>query len=271
MTMRITVEHTTRYGFVTDATYSIQSLRLTPPGFDGQKLVTWEIACTPDADMTPTRDAFGNILHLMTVEGPHRDIAITARGAVDVEDRHGVVQGLADSVPLRVFLRRTALTAPDGEITALAGDPPAGNTLAWLHGLMERIRDRVDYRTGVTDTATTATEALRSGNGVCQDHAHIFIAAARIATIPARYVTGYLLTDGETVAEAHHAWAEAWVDGLGWVGFDVANRVCPTDRYVRMCAALDAQGAAPIRGSRRGGGAEELAVEVIVQQQSAQQ
>ena len=71
--------------------------------------------------------------------------------------------------------------------------------------------------------------------------------------------------------EAHHAWAEAWVDGLCWVGFDVANRMCPTDRYVRMGAALDAYGASPIRGSRRGGGAEKLAVEVIVQQQNAQQ
>jgi transglutaminase-like putative cysteine protease len=137
---------------------------------------------------------------------------------------------------------------------------------------MGRIRDRVEYRTGVTDTATTAAEALRPGNGVCQDHAHIFIAAARVAAVPARYVTGYLLTDdGSPVAEAHHAWAEAWVDGIGWIGFDVANRICPTDRYVRMVAALDAYGAAPIRGSRRGGGAEQLEVQVFVQQQSIQQ
>ena len=269
--MRIAIEHTTRYGFATDATYSIQSLRLTPPGFDGQTLLDWQITCDPEADMTPTRDGFGNILHLMTIEGPHRDIAITARGMVEVEDRHGIVQGLADSVPLRVFLRRTALTAPDADIAALAGDAPADNRLTWLHGLMDRIRDRVDYRTGVTDAATTAAEALRAGHGVCQDHAHIFIAAARVAASPARYVTGYLLTDdGAVAAEAHHAWAEAWVDGLGWIGFDAANRICPTDHYVRLGAALDAYGAAPIRGSRRGGGAEKLDVEVLVQQQNAQ-
>jgi transglutaminase-like putative cysteine protease len=269
--MRIAIEHTTRYQFDADATYSIQSLRLTPAEFDGQKVLNWQIACTPEAEMTPTRDGFGNIMHLMTVEGPHRDIAITARGAVDVEDRAGVVQGLADSAPLRVFLRRTALTTPGPEIVSLAGASPADGTLAWLHGLMDRIRDRVEYRTGVTDAATTAAEALRAGHGVCQDHAHIFIAAVRVAGIPARYVTGYLLTDDTLAAEAHHAWAEAWVNGLGWVGFDVANRVCPTDRYVRMGAALDAYGAAPIRGSRRGGGAEKLEVEVLVQQQSAQQ
>ena len=270
--MRITIEHTTRYGFAADATYSIQSLRLTPSEFHGQTLVNWQLACTPEAEMTATRDGFGNVLHLMTIERPHRDIAITAQGTVEIEDRHGVVQGLTETVPLRVFLRRTALTAPDAEIVAISGDPPDGNTLAWLHALMDRIRHRVDYLTGVTDTATTAAEALRSGNGVCQDHAHIFISAARLGAVPARYVTGYLLTgDSALVAEAHHAWAEAWVDGLGWVGFDVANRVCPTDRYVRMGAALDAHGAAPIRGSRRGGGAEKLAVEVLVQQQSTQQ
>ncbi len=270
--MRITIEHTTRYGFAADATYSIQSLRLTPPDFDGQKLLSWQVTCDLPADMTATHDGFGNVLHLMTVEGPHRGIAITARGTVDVEDRNGMVQGLVDNVPLRVFLRRTALTMPDAEIMTLAGDPPVGTTPAWLHGLMDRIRDRVDYLTGVTDTATTASQALSSGNGVCQDHAHIFIAAARVAGVPARYVTGYLLTgDGALAADAHHAWAEAWVDGIGWIGFDVANRICPTDRYVRLGAALDAYGAAPIRGSRRGGGAEKLEVEVLVQQQNAQQ
>ncbi len=111
---------------------------------------------------------------------------------------------------------------------------------------------------------------------MCQDHAHIFIAAARTLGIPARYVTGYLLmedtSDGAGPAEAHHAWAEAWVESLGWVGFDVANRICPTERYVRLAAGLDAGYAAPIVGSRRGGADEKLDVSVAVQQQqSAQQ
>jgi transglutaminase-like putative cysteine protease len=129
----------------------------------------------------------------------------------------------------------------------------------------------VEYETGVTDSLTKAEEALGAGHGVCQDHAHIFISACRVGGVPARYVTGYLLTDGVSDEEAHHAWAEAWVEGLGWVGFDVANNVCPTDRYVRLAAALDASYAAPIRGSRRGGGEERLEVEVRVQEQSAQQ
>ena len=106
---------------------------------------------------------------------------------------------------------------------------------------------------------------------MCQDHAHIFISAARTLGVPARYITGYLLLEAPSASEAHHAWAEAWVEGLGWVAFDVANRICPTERYVRLAAGLDAGYAAPIIGSRRGGSSEKLDVSVEVQQRSAQQ
>jgi transglutaminase-like putative cysteine protease len=269
--MRIEIEHITRYRFSGEASYSVQSLRLTPSEFAGQRVIDWTIACQPDGVLTPTRDGFGNLMHLLTIEAPHRGIAIIAHGTVEVEERHGVVQGLVENVPLRVFLRRTALTRPDAAITALAESIPPDNRLAALHDLMGRIRDRVDYVTGVTESSTTASEALAAGNGVCQDHAHIFIAAARAAGIPARYITGYLVTAEADSADAHHAWAEAWIEGLGWVGFDVANRLCPTDHYVRIAGALDANDAAPIRGSRRGGGAETLEVEVMVQQQQGGQ
>jgi transglutaminase-like putative cysteine protease len=195
-----------------------------------------------------------------------------SQGLVEVEDRNGVVQGLADPMPLRVYLRRTELTAPsDGIREILASAGGSENRIAVLHKLMGLIRDHVDYLPGVTSFGTTADEALSAGKGVCQDHAHIFISAAREAHIPARYVTGYLLLEGQEQADAHHAWAEAWVDGLGWVGFDVANRICPTDHYVRIGAGLDAQYATPIRGSNRGGIGESLEVEVSVVQSMSQQ
>jgi transglutaminase-like putative cysteine protease len=126
---------------------------------------------------------------------------------------------------------------------------------------------------GTTDVHTEAAAALADGKGVCQDHTHIFIAGCRTLEVPARYVTGYLYLGDDAGAEAHHAWAEAWVDGLGWVGFDVANRICPTDNYVRLASGLDAGYAAPIKGSRRGGSGESLDVAVAVHQQqnSAQQ
>ena len=118
--------------------------------------------------------------------------------------------------------------------------------------------------------ATTAGEALRSGAGVCQDHSHVFISAARVLGIPARYVGGYLWT-GQPESEASHAWAEAYVEDLGWVGFDPSNRICPTEAYVRSSIGLDYAAAAPIRGVRRGNAAERLAVSISVLAEDGQQ
>jgi transglutaminase-like putative cysteine protease len=140
-----------------------------------------------------------------------------------------------------------------------------------MHVLMNAVRDKVDYAIGVTNAHTSAAEALSDGQSVCQDHAHIFISAARVMGVPARYVNGYFLTETDEPSEAHHAWAEAYIEGLGWLGFDPANRICPTDHYVRLACGLDAGSAAPIRGTRRGGTDEVLDVLVEVQQQSAQQ
>jgi transglutaminase-like putative cysteine protease len=134
-----------------------------------------------------------------------------------------------------------------------------------LHALMNDIHSRVAYELGATHAHTTAAEAFADQRGVCQDHAHIFIAAARAAGIPARYVTGYLVTGQGASSTAAHAWAEALVPDLGWIGFDPANAKCPTDNYVRVAAGIDAAGVTPIRGSRRGGNGERMRVEVRVE------
>jgi transglutaminase-like putative cysteine protease len=132
---------------------------------------------------------------------------------------------------------------------------------------MLAIRERVDYVVGVTSSATTAAEALAQGRGVCQDHAQVFAAAARCLGHPARYVSGYLWTEAGT-SDANHAWAEAHVDGLGWVGFDPAN---PTEAYVRVAIGLDYLEAAPVRGVRRGVAEETLDVAVDVRHAQEQQ
>jgi transglutaminase-like putative cysteine protease len=269
--MRIVVEHRTRYRYEAPAAYSAQLLRLTPAVFDGQKVIDWKVDSQPATPLREGRDGFGNITHFLAVNRPHEGIEIVASGTVETADTAGVVAGLSEVVPLAVYLRHTPLTEPDAAISALAEALPASERVPWLHALMAAIRERVAYVTGVTGTETTAAQALAAGQGVCQDHAHIFIAAARQADVPARYVTGYLFLDDPDHAVAHHAWAEAWVAGLGWVGFDAANGVCPTEHYVRLAAALDARYAAPIRGMHRGGVGESLAVEVKVQQAGQQQ
>ena len=201
---------------------------------------------------------------------PHQQLVIEAGGVVETSDCNGVVAGLKHAIPPRVFLKETARTRPNAAIRELAQSAKGADMLARLHALAG-VRDRVDYMPGTTDAHTGAAEALADGKGVCQDHAHIFIAAARTIGVPARYITGYLVVGEEGSADAHHAWAEAWVEGLGWVAFDVANRICLTERYVRLAAGLDAGYAAPITGLRKGGAEEKLDVAVEVQQQSAQQ
>ena len=269
--MLISIRHITRYSYAEPVSYTIQSLRLTPAPFEGQRVLDWRVARAGAGAPLQFKDGFGNTVDLIAINARHEELAIEAGGTVETEDRNGVVAGLAEVTPLRVFLKETAQTRPDAAIRALAASAQGKDPLSRLHALVGAVRDRVEYVAGVTDAHTGAAEALADGEGVCQDHAHIFISAARTLGVPARYVTGYLVLGAPSPSEAHHAWAEAWVEGLGWVGFDIANRICPTERYVRLAAGLDAGYAAPIIGSRRGGSTEKLDVSVEVQQQSAQQ
>ncbi len=261
--MLISIRHTTRYTYPQPATYTVQSLRLRPPSFKGQRVLEWSVTTSAKGGTVNFTDGFGNAVEMIAINAPHRELLIEAHGTVETEDTSGVLAGLSNSVPVRVFLKETPQTAPDEAIVALAKGVEGGDALPRMHALAELVCAKVEYLVGSTHAHTTAAEALKEGKGVCQDHAHIFIAAARVLGVPARYVTGYLVAETEEPAEAHHAWAEAWIDGLGWVGFDVANSICPTDRYVRLTTGLDAATAAPITGSRRGGGDEVLTVSVV--------
>jgi transglutaminase-like putative cysteine protease len=273
--MLIEIRHVTTYKYETPARYSIRSLRLTPPSFEGQELISWNIDATGFENNVEYRDGFGNLTHLTSISSAHEGVKIEASGLVETEDRSGIVRGLIEIAPRRVFLRETASTLPDKSIRELARSVSNGKVpkdgLDCMHALMRTVRDAVDYEIGSTHEHTTAAEALAAGKGVCQDHAHVFISAARVIGIPARYVNGYFLSGTIAPSEAHHAWAEAWIDGLGWVGFDPANGMCPTERYVRLACGFDASSAAPIRGTQRGGANEALDVRVEVEQQGGQQ
>lgn len=263
--MLISVKHRTTHIYEEEADYTIQSLRLMPGNFKGQKVLSWSVS-SPNADKALTfTDCFGNRVRTITISEPHSEIEVCAEGVVETEDCNGVVSGLSEIAPVSVFLRSTQQTEADEAIQELAVESDKGELLPTLHELNRAILDRVEYQKGSTDSKTTAAEALAGEYGVCQDHTHIFISAARTLKIPARYVTGYLLTDDKD--EAHHAWAEVYVADLGWVGFDVSNQLCPTERYVRIACGLDAEDAAPIRGTFQGGDSERLDILVDVQQQ----
>jgi transglutaminase-like putative cysteine protease len=271
--MLIRVRHETIYRYGAPAKSAMQRLLVTPRNHDGQHVRQWRIDVDHDCCLVSGEDAFGNIEHRFFVEGPLQSLTTLVEGEVETFDQAGVVSGAVERVPLALFLRETPLTRPDAALASFAREvaAPELTTLARLHALMAALREGLAFESSATHPATTAAEAFAKRRGVCQDFAHVFIACARALGVPSRYVSGYLRQDdGETAQVASHAWAEAHVEGLGWVGFDPVHGLCPNEAYVRVAAALDQLGAAPVRGARIGGGAEEMTVNVRVEDARAQ-
>jgi transglutaminase-like putative cysteine protease len=271
--MRLRIDHTTTYRYEPPAGGVIQILRMTPRSFDSQYVVDWQIFVSTDTRLQMHHDAFGNITHLLS-DGPLTDLTIHVEGIVETSDSSGVLRGTEERFPPSLFLRTTELTEANEEMRALAGDlrRQAGeDVLGFLHALMLQIDAHMTYETDPTASGGNAAEAFALGRGVCQDYAHIFIACARIAGVPARFASGHVLrSDLALTRQAGHAWAEAYVPKLGWVGFDPANSICTTDAHVRVAIGLDYLGAAPVRGTRYGGGSESLEVAVSIQQAGRQ-
>jgi transglutaminase-like putative cysteine protease len=268
--MRICVSHLTTYRYHTPAGSVIQILRLTPRNHEGQYVARWRIEVSSDCRLDEHEDAFGNITHAFTADGPFAELRVLVEGEVETRDTEGIVKEAVERFPPSLFLRETALTQPDDAIIAFAQDAfkAAGdNTLKLLHLVLNRLHDGMKFDTDPTQPTTTAAESFTLKRGVCQDLSHIFIAVARSLDIPARYVGGYFhRNDGVVEQDAGHAWAEAFVPDLGWVAFDTANGISATDAHVRVAVGLDYLGAAPVRGMRYGGGGETLAVKVLVDQ-----
>jgi transglutaminase-like putative cysteine protease len=269
--MRLSIVHETKYRYATPASYTIQYLRLSPQSTPQQKVLDWHLDLPVPAKSF--LDGYGNTAHVLVIDKPHQEIRIRARGEVEVTDEPLV---LTDAGPHRpdLFMRSTDLTAQDEALIRFSESfrrQTANNRAAAVESLMSAVREKVDYKTGVTHVATPAAQAFARGAGVCQDHAHVFVACCRQLAIPARYVSGYLApknmkvgSDGSVEGLASHAWAEAWIDGVGWQGFDVANSMRAHGRHVRVAVGLDYLDACPVRGFHRGGSGESLGVDVRV-------
>jgi transglutaminase-like putative cysteine protease len=264
--MRIRIRHETTYRYEEPAKSAIQHLRLTPRNFSGQHVQSWRIDVDRDCRLLVSEDAFGNLVHRFTADGPLDSITTLVEGDVTTFDTAGVASGAIERFPPALYLRTTPLTAPSAEIVAFARAATAreSNALGALHALLAAIHEKMTFDTDATHSATTAAEAFGQGKGVCQDFAHLFLAGARAIGAPARYVSGYYLRSDSDHQVAGHAWAEAHVADLGWVGFDPAHGVSPGEQHVRLAVALDYLSAAPIRGARVGGAGESMEVRVRV-------
>lgn len=270
--MRLLINHTTRYGFTEPVIHALQRLRLTPKETQGQKIIDWKMTYQNAHAELEYDDEHFNRVTLIAVEPDTQEVVVECSGTVDTEDNAGMIGRHSGHLPLWSFKGQTKLTRPGKGMRALIAEmQETGDTgVDLLHGLSQAIRDRVEYRIGTTKVDTVAEDALGNGSGVCQDHAQIFIGAARALDIPARYVSGYLMMNDRIEQEATHAWAEAHIDGLGWVGFDISNGISPDPRYVRVATGRDYRDAAPITGMSFGTATANLEVSVAVEQQSQQ-
>jgi transglutaminase-like putative cysteine protease len=269
--MRLRIAHSSVYRYDPPTAGVIQVLRLTPRNHEGQYVQRWHIDVVPDARLAAHEDAFGNITHVFTADGPLDELRVEVDGQVETQSADGVVRGTVERFPPSLFLRDTALTQADGAIRDFAQkirDTSGGVVLAELHGLLDGLFEDFTCDVATSPTpAKNATEAFARKRGAAKDFAHIFIGAAHTLGIPARYVRGYFhRVDQSAEADTSPAWAEAYVPGLGWVGFDPSNGCCPTDGHVRVAIGLDSLGAAAVRGTRLGVGAENLAVAIKVDQ-----
>lgn len=265
--MQLQISHTTTYEYDQPVDYALQKVRLRPQRIVVQDVLDWNIAITGAQIETQYTDHYGNHVDLLNVNVGATKVTITASGTVQTNDASGILGKVYGRAPLWHFQQETDATAAGKGILALAkGTAQQTDQIAALHALSERILAAVPYETGKTNSQTHAEDALKTGAGVCQDHAQIFIAAARSQGIPARYVSGYLMINDQIDQEATHAWAEAHIIGLGWVGFDVSNGVSPDEKYVRIAVGRDARDAAPTEGLRMGDAVEQMIVSLQVQQ-----
>lgn len=275
--MRLAISHLVTCRFTAPASGSMQTLRMEPRGLAGQFVETWRLDVSADCLMKPVADPYGNITYSFALAGPLDSVTVQASGIVSTEDTAGVVRNLAERLPLALYRRDTDLTRPSDALralTAAVADGAGPLALDRLHALMHRLADTLAITASTTPAAPcarapvrTAAAALASGGGDDVDLAHLFVAAARLLGLPARLATGYVLDpDIDQPYAAVAAWAEAWVDGIGWIGFDAPRRTCPTERYVRLAAGPDLRDAQPLRLAAYGADLVEVTTAITVEE-----
>jgi transglutaminase-like putative cysteine protease len=266
--MQMHIRHETRYRYDRPVKYSVQSLHLTPRRDLSQRALSWNIVA-PGRRLEQI-DAYGNISHLLTLEEPHREIRIVVHGVVETADTDARLEDGPLS-PL-AYLAPTQLTLPNEDLKAFAQKAVSQvEPRQRAQALADAVYGAVRYRPGTSDVQDSAAVAFKSGEGVCQDHAHVFIASARAVGMPARYVSGYLYT-GDTNDAASHAWVDVWLGAeIGWQSIDVTHKRPAVRTYCRLAVGRDYLDAAPVRGMRQGGGGEKMEANVLVAESAQQQ
>lgn len=285
--MKYAIVHETRYQYSEPATLCHNQMRLTPRETPRQRCLKCAIDVAPPCiAQHGWTDAFGNAATYGCIETPHRELSIVARSNVSVSQGAAVPERYAlswEEVAERAMhADRSAETASfsfdsprirRGERIrqyARASFAPGRPALAALLDLTQRIHADFQFDPAATSVDTPTSEILESGRGVCQDFAHLAIACLRSFGLPARYVSGYLVTrpppGGRRLqgADVSHAWLACYLPGVGWLDLDPTNNQVTGPDYITLAWGRDYSDVCPIKGVFLGGGSHAISVSVDV-------
>ena len=287
--MLYNVRHETRFEYETPVNISHQLLKLRPRRCTRQNVAGADVLIEPAPSVgRDWQDCFGNTVEFATVQQPHRELIITSTAQVEILPAMNIMLDFSPAWEVVAQSMQTptqseALIASqfcyespyvelhrDVRAYALESFGPGRPLLAAVMELTSRIHRDFKYQGGVTDVSTPVLEVLETRRGVCQDFAHLQIACLRSLGLPARYVSGYLLTHPPpgkpklAGADESHAWLAVWCPELGWVDFDPTNNQIPNLEHITVAWGRDYGDVSPVSGFIFGGGEHEVAVAVDV-------
>jgi transglutaminase-like putative cysteine protease len=285
--MHYTIRHITRFRYSAAIAESVMELRMQPRSDLGQRCLSFAVSTTPRSRIAAYADYLGNTIHHFNVPRPHTQLEIITQSLVEsitlppdpaasldqsawaALDEHAR-QGLDwDFLQPSQFVQWTPLLLEFAhEIAANQQIPAGADPLSTLRAITSSIYERFEYVPQSTNVDSPIDEALATRRGVCQDYTHVMLSVVRRLGIPCRYVSGYLFhrTDAgdRSAVDATHAWVEAWLPELGWVGFDPTNDLLAGDRHLRVAVGRDYADVPPTRGVFKGDAVSELEVAVQV-------
>jgi transglutaminase-like putative cysteine protease len=282
--MHYSIRHITRFRYDAPVRESVMELRMQPRSEGPQTLRSFQISTNPRAQLYAYTDYLGNAVYHFNVLRQHEELRIETQALVEMAphrelaesadhlewDRYNRYNLSAEHFDLLEASKFVHMSAPLAQfMKAHEIEKPTGDALSALKQLNKTIHDSFDYVQGVTEVHSPIDDALKAKSGVCQDFAHMMIAIARHWGVPSRYVSGYLhhrqKGQDRSGDDATHAWVEAYLPSMGWIGFDPTNDILAGDRHIRVAVGRDYADVPPTRGTFKGGAETELAISVSVQ------
>jgi transglutaminase-like putative cysteine protease len=263
--LKLEIVHSTRYRYTGPIAETVMEVRLRPMDGNGQRCLDFNLELSHGVKANSYMDGYGNNVQYFNLVRPHSALNVISRSTV--ETGLGPDKDPGEELVLDFLRFRSPVKDVDG-VRELAqqhaiSDPSSPESVeSAMEELTLTISRNFAYDRTVTNVYSAVDDVLKLRAGVCQDFAHLFIAVARAMGVPARYVSGYIHTPGDRAAAASHAWAETWIKGRGWVGFDATHPVRTTEHHVRLAVGRDYTDAAPTRGVYVGSATGTMSISV---------